>query len=83
MTATTLHAALTAISALKQVMYPFLPFSSQKLHGYLGREGTPESEGWRLRPPLVGQKLQEPAPLFIKLDDSIVEQETAKLGVKA
>ena len=82
-TATTLHAALTAISALKQVMYPFLPFSSQKLHGYLGREGTPESEGWRLRPPLVGQKLQEPAPLFIKLDDSIVEQETAKLGVKA
>ena len=28
----------------------------------------------------VGQKLQPPAPLFKKLDDSVVEEELARLG---
>ena len=79
-TATSLHAALTAIAALKQALYPFLPFSSQKLHTLLGREGDPEDEGWQLCPPLPGQALPEPSPLFTKLDDSIIELETAKLG---
>lgn len=79
-TGTSLHAALTAIAALKQALYPFLPFSSQKLHTLLGREGSPEDEGWELHAPLPGQDLPEPSPLFIKLDDSIIDEETAKLG---
>ncbi len=79
-TATTLHTAMTAIAALKQLLYPFLPFSSQKLHALLGREGTPENEGWRVVAPVPGRAFPEPSPLFVKLDDKIVEEETAKLG---
>ncbi len=75
-----LNAALTTIAALKQALSPFLPFSSQKLHELLGREGTPEQEGWELVPPLSGQDLREPSPLFRKLDDSVVEEEMARLG---
>ena len=79
-TATSLYGAITAISALKQVFYPFLPFSSQKLHGLLGKAGTPEEEGWKLIMPAPGQSLRLPEPLFIKLEDKIVEEETARLG---
>ena len=82
-TATSLYSALTAIAALKQVMYPFLPFSSQKLHQLLGREGTPEEEGWSLRAPTPGQALAQPEPLFVKLDPEILDQEAARLGKKA
>ena len=34
--ATTLHVALRAIDSLKLLFLPFLPFSSQRLHDYLG-----------------------------------------------
>jgi methionyl-tRNA synthetase len=79
-TATTLHVVLTVIACLKQMLYPFLPFSSQRLHTLLGRDGTPEAEGWRLAPPVPGQPLADPAPLFAKLDDKILEEESARLG---
>ncbi len=78
--ATALYVALGVISALKTALYPFLPFSSQKLHGLLGFEGTIEDEGWKLRLPTGGQKLGEPEPLFTKLDDKLIDEETARLG---
>ncbi|MBA7638796.1 Methionine--tRNA ligase [subsurface metagenome] len=78
--ATALYVALGVISALKTALYPFLPFSSQKLHGLLGFEGTIEDEGWKLRLPTGGQKLGEPEPLFAKLDDKLIDEETARLG---
>jgi methionyl-tRNA synthetase len=81
-TATTLHTVITVISALKQAFYPFLPFSSEKLHGLLGRTGTCQAEGWRVAAPEPGHPLPEPAPLFIKLDDKVIEEETARLGHK-
>jgi methionyl-tRNA synthetase len=62
------------------MLYPFLPFSSQKLHEYLGFEGKIEDAGWKLVPPEAGQKLLEPKALFTKLDEEIIEKETAKLG---
>ncbi len=37
--ATSLYVALRAIDSLKVLFYPFLPFSSQRLHEYLGYEG--------------------------------------------
>jgi len=77
--ATSLYVALSVISCLKTVLYPFLPFSSEKLHRLLGFEGTVQDSGWsavRLPP---GQKLATPEPLFTKLDDSVVADETAKL----
>jgi len=80
--AVTLYVALTVISGLRTAFYPFLPFSSQKLHEYLGYEGRVEDDGWQLRLPSPGQKLLPPQPLFTKLDEEIIEQETARLGNK-
>jgi methionyl-tRNA synthetase len=38
--ATVLYVALRSVDALKVMLTPFLPFSCQKLHEYLGHEGT-------------------------------------------
>jgi methionyl-tRNA synthetase len=78
--ADSLYVALYAISCLKTVLYPFLPFSAQKVHEYLGFEGKVEEYGWKPQPPLPGQRLREPKTLFAKLDDSVVEEEARRLG---
>jgi methionyl-tRNA synthetase len=61
-------------------MYPFMPFSSKKLHRLLGFEELDEHNEWRFRMPDVGQKLEPPQALFKKLDESVAEEETARLG---
>jgi methionyl-tRNA synthetase len=78
--ATSLYVALGVISALKTALYPFLPFSSQKLNQMLGFKGNIESDGWELRQPAGGQRLGEIKPLFTKLDEKLVDEETARLG---
>jgi methionyl-tRNA synthetase len=78
--ATSLYVALQIITNLKTMLYPFLPFSSQKLHEYLGFTGDIEDCGWNWLELPAGQKLLPPQPLFSKLDDSLVEEETEKLG---
>jgi methionyl-tRNA synthetase len=78
--ADSLYVALYAISCLKTALYPFLPFSSQKVHEYLGFAGRVEDYGWKPQPPEPGQALLEPRPLFTKLDEELVEEETARLG---
>ena len=78
--ANSLYTTIGAISALKTMLSPFLPFSSQKLHEYLGFEGKIENSKWEISVLAPGQKLVEPKALFIKLDDEIIEKETQKLG---
>jgi methionyl-tRNA synthetase len=78
--ANSLYTAIGTISALKTMLYPFLPFSSQKLYEYLGFEGKIENSKWEVCIPEPGQKLVEPKALFTKLDDEIIEKETQKLG---
>ncbi len=78
--ADSLYVALCAISCLKTALYPFLPFSSQRVHEYLGFEGSVKDYGWQPAPPPPGQKLLEPNPLFTKLEEELVEEETARLG---
>ncbi|MFC1905126.1 methionine--tRNA ligase [Chloroflexota bacterium] len=78
--ADSLYVALYVISCLKTVLYPFLPFSSQKVHEYLGFEGKVENYGWKPQPPLPGQRLREPQPLFTKLDEALAEEESSRLG---
>ena len=78
--ATALYVALCVLSCLKTVLYPFLPFSSQKLHQLLGFEGDVEDDGWQLHFPSPGQELPSPTPLFSKLDEKLVEEETGRLG---
>ena len=76
-----LYTALTIISGLRTAFYPFLPFSSEKLHHFLGYQGAVVADGWKLRRPIPGAALNPPEALFIKLDDSVIEEETARLGL--
>jgi methionyl-tRNA synthetase len=102
--ATTIYTALRAIDSLKILLAPFLPFTSQRLHAYLGysqplfgeqvvetrRDALGEhavlrylpgkaSGHWEASQLPAGQALSEPAPLFRKLDEGIVEEERARL----
>ncbi len=78
--ATSLNVAINVISRLKTMLAPFLPFSSQKVHEYLGFNGRVEDAGWQPQPVPPGQKLREPKPLFVKLDESVIEEETKRIG---
>jgi len=103
--ATTMYVMLGVINSLKILFCPFLPFSSQKLHEFLGCEGSligqPRVEtfheeekshqalvydpptadvSWAPSSLPAGQALKKPERLFKKLDESIVEEELARLG---
>ena len=80
----TLNVSLQVLNCLKVALAPFLPFSSQKVHEYLGFEGAVEQEKWDFES-LVGaiqggNPLRQPAPLYTKLDPEVVEMETQRLG---
>jgi len=79
--AKSVYVTLSVLSALKTILHPFLPFSSQKLHNLLGFEGKVEAGGWRLQRLSPGQKLPVPQPLFTKLDEKIADEETSRLGL--
>jgi methionyl-tRNA synthetase len=66
------------LSGLRTLMYPFLPFSSQKLHEYLGYSGQVKDSGWRFQMPTAGQKLNSPLPLFIKFEEKMIEEENQR-----
>ena len=103
--ALTVYTALRAIDSLKVLIAPFLPFSSERLHRFLGyteplfgeqrvttyrEEGgehealiyDPASATGRWSPSALppGQALAEPSALYRKLDDSVAEEERARLG---
>ena len=78
--ATALYIAISVLSVLRTVLYPFLPFSSQRLHEFLGFKGSVEDDGWQLHLPQPGQRLLPPEPLFSKLNEELVAEETARLG---
>jgi methionyl-tRNA synthetase len=97
--------ALRAIDSLKVLLSPFLPFTCQRLHGFMGYEGVLFGESYietvedplgehrvlryRQSPGRVswvpsqlepGRRLNEPGPLFKKLDEAVIEAERARLG---
>lgn len=103
--ATSIYIALKAIDSLKILFSPFLPFTCEKLHTFLGYseplfgeqqvESVPDSLGehkvlhylpekatgrWEPSQLEPGKLMTQPAPLFKKLDESIVEEERARLG---
>lgn len=103
--AKTIYTALRAVDSLKVLLSPFLPFTSERLHEYLGyaqplfgeqyiethQDSLGEHTVLRYRPGKgggkwepsqlpPGQALRQPAPLFRKLDESIVADERARLG---
>ncbi len=74
------YTVLCVLSVLSTAFAPYLPFSSARLHRSLGFSDTIEQQGWRVVWPSAGQALGEVAPLFTKLDDSVIAEETARLG---
>jgi methionyl-tRNA synthetase len=82
--ATTLFVAIQVINCLKTILYPFLPFSSQSVHEFLGFEGPVSDESWDFGPIVsavkAGNPLNRPSPLYTKLDAAVVEEETQRLG---
>jgi methionyl-tRNA synthetase len=75
-----LYDAISVISCLRIALYPFLPFSSRRLHEFLGFGGGIEDYGWKPSFPAPGQKLLTPEPLFSKLDEDLIEEEISRLG---
>ena len=103
--AKSIYTAIRAIDSLKVLFAPFLPFTSEKLHQFLGYESPlfgkqelklvedeiskhtvlrydPASGSGKWQPSQIGpgRAFQKPEPLFRKLDESIVEDERARLG---
>jgi len=74
-TGTSLYTALCVINALKVALYPFLPFSSQQIHSYLGLEGDVGACGWAAQRPEPGSVLRQPEPLFRKIEQPVLEGE--------
>ena len=81
--ATTLWVVLSVINCLKTALYPFLPFSSEKLHRMLGFADALSERGWSWEPSLdalpPGQSMSTPEPLFLKLEDEVAAAEVERL----
>ena len=78
--ARSLYTALNVIAALRTALYPYLPFTCRRLNDFLGADRSIEEQGWMLQALTPGTPLNEPSPLFKKLDAAIVEAEEARLG---
>ena len=78
--ARSLYTALSVIAALRTALAPYLPFSCQRLHEMLNADGSIDELGWQVHALRPGDPLQQPVPLFKKLDPSIVEEEESRLG---
>ena len=68
---TTIYVMLQVLSGLHTMFAPYLPFSSQQLHGYLGFEGDVSKTPWRQEPVPSSITLPVPAPLFPKLEEVV------------
>jgi methionyl-tRNA synthetase len=78
--AETLYTAVNVVSGLATLLQPFLPFTSPQAWAFAGNEGEIEAAGWSRSEIAGGTPLPEPSPLVKKLDDSLVEEEEARLG---
>lgn len=76
---TTLWTVLQVIASLRTLTQPFMPHSAQKVHGYLGQEGDVAALPWEYISLEGGTRLQQPQPLFRKLDDEGLEREMQAL----
>ena len=68
--ATTLWVVLSVVNCLKILLYPFLPFSSEKLHKLLGFEDLVTDVGWNWSANQIisGTSLPKPKVLFVKIE---------------
>jgi methionyl-tRNA synthetase len=66
--AETLATALNVINALKTLLNPIIPFSTEQLHEDLAQPGALNDAGWQYAPVAAGTQLGAPRPLYTKLD---------------
>ena len=78
--ARSLYTVISVINGLKVALWPYLPFSCERLHGYLGYSDSVMEHGWSLTRPEAGQALREPVPLFTKLEPTVAEEEEERLA---
>ncbi len=79
--ARSLYTAIAAIDTLKLALAPYLPFTSQRLHGYLHGEGELSSAGWSAAPPRPRPTVGgAEARLFVKLEPNVAAEEESRLG---
>ena len=78
--ARSLYTVLSVLNGLKVALWPYLPFSCERLHSYLGYDTSLLDDGWELKRPAAGQPLREPQPLFAKLEPSIIGEEEERLA---
>ncbi|SVB04885.1 uncharacterized protein METZ01_LOCUS157739, partial [marine metagenome] len=66
----TLWVSIAILNCLKIALYPFLPFTSQKLHNMLGYDNEIDLGGWKWQPEdlVSGSVLPKPKPLFKKIE---------------
>ena len=85
--ATSLWVTIAVINCLKTLLHPFMPFSSQRLHEFLGQDDRVEDGSWDFDAVVAsvpgGREMRRPAPLYVKLEPDVVDQEVARLGLSA
>ena len=84
--ATSLWVCIAVINCLKMALFPFLPFSSQRLHEFLGLDGKVEGEQWDYDSAVAavqpGTAMRAPLPLYTKLDPQVADEEVQRLGLQ-
>jgi methionyl-tRNA synthetase len=78
--ATSLWVALQVVGAFRVLTAPFLPYSVQRLHSYLGGEGDVHELPWRPPALAAGQQLAVADPLFRKIEDDELDGFLARFG---
>ena len=78
-TGTVLNVALQIAASLAPLLEPFLPESAQKLATMLNLELGNWASAGRADTLAVGHQLREPALLFAKIEDAVVETQVQKL----
>ena len=78
-TGTVLHVALQIAAALAPLLEPFLPESAQKLATMLNLTLVGWARAGRADALVAGHQLREPALLFGKIEDAVVEAQVQKL----
>lgn len=79
-----LYNCVQIISALKTLLYPFIPSSMDRLAKMLGQEPMQcqvAKDEWRSNEVKAGQKLVGIEILFQKIDPKVIENEKAKVGL--
>ena len=69
------------------MLTPYLPFTGQKVHEFLGFDGDVSAQPWDFESAWnaieSGAALRNPSALYTKLDPVVAEQEAEQLGVTA